>query len=318
VTASSTRPSDDPAGRTFGEAELRKIRAGDRVTRDRLWEALDRALRSRILPGDDRVSPRFRPVLKDVPTAEDFLADRIVRILDGLEAGRVGRNFNEADGDLVGYLTQTSLLLKKAIQWRASRLLDAQSLAGDDGDEDRDPIANLAVSPPRSGPGRSSRSRRIRFALDLPLEPDLEAAGGPTQRRFVCVQWWPRLADPVRDRVRKEVADAIAKSGATIDGLEREHREARARIQRDLDRVGGGREDGRPRTPKAEAEAERLTIALWVEAIFHPLDAAAVRRLLLVSEANAHQLKRRLVANLPAMLPDLAKLLPPEDEDDPS
>jgi hypothetical protein len=37
-----------------------------------------------------------------------------------------------------------------------------------------------------------------------------------------------------------------------------------------------------------------------------------------VSEANAHQLKRRLVANLPAMLPDLAKLLPPEDEDDPS
>jgi hypothetical protein len=311
----SRHPNEAPSEGAFGEAALGRLRAGDRPTRDRLWEALDTALRNRILPGGDRLASRFRAVLVDVPTAEDFIADRIVRIIEGLEAGRVGRRFDERSGDLIGYLTQSALLLKKAIQWRASRIVDAQSL-GDDGDGGYDPIGDQAVAPSPGRTGRAGGDRRIRLALDGPLEPDLEAAGGPTQRRFVCVQFWPRLADAKRDRQRSEVAAALGKSGASLDDLEREHREARARIERDLRRVAGGRDDGRPGTPRAEREAERLALALRVEALFHPLDAAAVRRLLAVSEANAHQLKRRLVANLAAILPGLAGLLSPEVEGD--
>jgi hypothetical protein len=311
----SRHSNEAPSEGAFGEAELRRLRAGHRPTRDRLWEALDAALRHRIVPGGDRVAPRFRAVLVDVPTAEDFIADRIVRIIEGLEAGRVGRRFDERSGDLVGYLTQSALLLKKAIQWRASRIVDAQSL-GDDADDGYDPIGGMAVAPPPGRAGRAGDDRRLRIMLEGPLEPELDAAGGPTQRRFVCIQFWPRLAESARDRRRTEVAAAIAPSGATFEDLEREHREARTRIARDLRRVAGGRDDGRPLTPRAAAEAERLAISLRVEALFHPLDAAAVRRLLAVSEANAHQLKRRLVANLPAILPGLARLLSPEAEGD--
>lgn len=301
----------------FGERELRRLRSGDRQVRARIWEALDTALRGKILPGRDRVAPRFRGVLRDVSTAEDFIADRSMRLIDGLEAGRIGVQFDERTGDLIDYLTQSSLLVRKAVQWRADRLVDEQALAGegDAGDDWHDPMATIAVA--GAAGGTSDAARRIDRLLRLPFSPDLAAAGGPTQRRFVCIQFWPRLEATVRDAWREEVGRTLVTAGSSIAELEREHAAARGRIAAELARLDSGRGDGRPRTPRAEAELERQVRSLRVEFLIHPLDAAAVRRLLGVTDSNAFQLKRRLVAGLEAILPDLAALLETPDDDEP-
>lgn len=305
----------NPIEPRFGERELGRLRDGDRTVRAMIWEALDAALRGKILSGRDGVSPRFRSVLRDVPTAEDFIAERSMRLIDGLEAGRIGLQFDERTGDLIDYLTQTSLLVRKAVQWRADRLVDEQALAGGDDDAWHDPIATIAVA--GSTGGTSEASRRIDRLLRLPLTPDLAAAGGPTQRRFVCMQFWPRLEPAVRDAWRDEVGRALAAASSSIGELEREHAAARERIETELARLAAGRTDGRPRTPRAEAELERQVRSLRVELLIHPLDAAAVRRLLEVTDSNAFQLKRRLVAGLEAILPDLSALLQgPEDDDE--
>lgn len=317
MTVPSPRhPNESPDRTRFGEAELLRLRSGDRATRDRLWEALDRAIRDRILPQRDRVAPRFRTILPDVSTAEDFIADRIVRIIEGLASGEVGRRFDERSGDLVGYLTQTGMLFRKALQWRGSRPLDEQALAAASDDGRDDPLANLAIAPGASP--SDERGRAVRRLLAGTFRPDLAEAGGPTQRGFVAAQFWPRLDPAGRDACRREVETVLAKGGTTIVDLEREHVEARRRIARQLARVNAGREGGRVLAPRAEVEAERQTLELRVEALIHPLDAAAIRRLLGTSEDNAHQLKRRLVANLRAILPDLAAFLAPAtDGDDP-
>lgn len=147
------------------------------------------------------------------------------------------------------------------------------------------------------------------------MSPDLAAAGGPTQRRFVCMQFWPRLDPAIRDGWRDEVGRALAAAGASIGELEREHEAARGRIAAELARLVAGRTDGLPRTPRAEAELARQVRSLRVELLIHPLDAAAVRRLLGVTDSNAFQLRRRLVAGLEAILPDLAALLERPDDD---
>lgn len=305
----------NPIEPRFGERELRRLRAGDRTVRARIWEALDAALRGKILSGRDGVSPRFRSVLRDVPTAEDFIAERSMRLIDGLEAGRIGLQFDERTGDLIDYLTQSGLLVRKAVQWRADRLVDEQALAGGDDDAWHDPMATIAVA--GSTGGTSDAARRIDRLLRLPLTPDLAAAGGPTQRRFVCMQFWPRLESAVRDAWRDEVGRALAAAGSSIGELDREHVAARERIEAELARLDAGRTDGRPRTPRAEAELERQVRSLRVELLIHPLDASAVRRLLGVTDSNAFQLKRRLVAGLEAILPDLSALLArPEDDDE--
>lgn len=305
----------NPIEPRFGERELRRLRAGDRTVRARIWEALDAALRGKILSGRDGVSPRFRSVLRDVPTAEDFIAERSMRLIDGLEAGRIGLQFDERTGDLIDYLTQSGLLVRKAVQWRADRLVDEQALAGGDDDAWHDPMATIAVA--GSTGGTPDAARRIDRLLRLPLTPDLAAAGGPTQRRFVCMQFWPRLESAVRDAWRDEVGRALAAAGSSIGELEREHVAARERIEAELARLDAGRTDGRPRTPRAEAELERQVRSLRVELLIHPLDASAVRRLLGVTDSNAFQLKRRLVAGLEAILPDLSALLArPEDDDE--
>lgn len=313
VPVPSPRQPTEP---TFGERELARLRAGDRTVRARIWEALDAALRGKILAGRDRVAPRFRFVLRDVSTAEDFIADRSMRLIEGLEAGRIGVQFDERTGDLIDYLTQSGLLVRKAVQWRADRLVDEQAMSGEDGDGWHDPMATIAVA--GSGGGTSDAARRIDRFLRLPFTPDLAAAGGPTQRRFVCMQFWPRLETSIRDAWRDEVGRALAAAGSSIGELEREHEAARVRLATELARLANGRGDGRPGTPRAEAGFDRQVRSLRVELLIHPLDAAAVRRLLGVTDSNAFQLKRRLVAGLEAILPDLAALLahPDEDSDD--
>lgn len=302
-------PPRNPAEARFGQEDLRRLRAGDRAVRGRIWEALDAALRRKILAGGDRVSTRFRAILRDVPTAEDFIADRAFRLVEGLALGRVGIQFDEQSGDLIDYLTQSSLLRKKAIQWRADRLVDEQALAaGTDGDDGwRTPMETVAVAGAGSRSGDAGRG--IDRLLRMPFTPDFAGAGGPTQRRFVVMQFWPRLEEAIRESRRDEIRQALAAAGSTLADLEREHDAARARIEGELSRLDATRTDGRARTPRAEAEFERSVRSLRVECLIHPLDAAGVRRLLGVSESNAFQLKRRLVANLEAILPDLAALL---------
>lgn len=304
----------NPAEARFGDEDLRRLRAGDRAVRGRIWEALDAALRRKILAGSDGVTARFRPILRDASTAEDFIADRGLRLVEGLESGRIGIQFDERTGDLIDYLTQSGLLRKKAIQWRADRLIDEQALAGgSDGDDGwRTPLDAIAVA--GGGSGATDAGRGIDRLLRMPFSPDFAAAGGPTQRRFVGMQFWPRLEAEVRDGWRDEIRQALATERSTMADLEREHQAARVRIAGEFARLDATHADGRVRTPRGEAEFDRAVRALRVEALIHPLDAAAVRRLLGVSEANAFQLKRRLVANLAAILPDLAALLDGDDE----
>jgi len=294
------------ASTSFGAAELAALRQGDPLVRARLWEAIDAALRRRILPEPGRVRSNFRPILPDPFTAEEFISDWGAELVDGVASGRIASGFDERQGDLVDYLCDAAMLRKKAIRWRARRPLDEQALDGG-GEPSGDALTRLA----RTEPGRPHdgvAAERIARLLDRPLEPDLRQVGGPAQRRFACLQFWPRLDEEFRQAWAGSLAEGLA-AGVGLAEVDAEHAAARRRLAAAIERHLADLARDRGPHPRRRRQLEAAVIGLRAEAILHPLDAAAVRRLLGTSEANAHQLKRRLVLSAESILPGLALLL---------
>lgn len=264
-----------------------------------LWQRV----RGIVLDEGRRVSPRFKPLLRDFATAEDFVGTYIENCLSRSERGTLALQFDPARGSLVDYLSSSRILEARARDF-------ARSLRRGRGE-----APDVAAAPGIDGARAALAAGGVRLLSNVQLRWPASSPGAI--EIMAATQLWPRLErrQPAWPAIERAVAEAIrAAAGPSGDGhgkdpigrLEAEHREAERRhAQREADLWEQGK--GGKASLRARRHQGQLLDELRHHRCVQPLDAAALARLLGLAANAAHKRLERYRAKLKKLVVGLAE-----------
>lgn len=258
-------------------------------------------LREKLLDGD-RVRGRWKPFLRTVHDAEEFIQERCEIMLAKLSSADPFPGFDPAQGTLVEYLTSASWLRQKAIDWARRRASDRRRMS-------RVAVTRSSLEEESQARASSRRPPRL-FELRWP-EPHERVTA---KHIMAAVQLWPLLDrdQPAWPRIIAALAERLG-GGDWQARLEAAHRDAGARLSvaRRTESVAASCGE----SPRARRKRERLAVDREAEAIRQPITADALATLLGLRRDAAHQQIARYRAELGQLVVGLSPSATEEDGD---